>query len=131
MNKVTLEDLQTIQDIGPKVAQSIYDWFNDMRNIKFLEKLEKVGVEIEAEKPPAIKNDRVAGKKFVLTGSLESMSRDQAKDKIRALGGEASEAVTKQTDYLVAGGEPGSKLEKARKLGVRVLEEKEFLNLLK
>ena len=131
MQSLSIEDLQTLQDIGPKVAQSIYDWFNDKRNIDFLQKLEKVGVEIETEKTPAVKNAKIAGKKFVLTGSLETMSRDQAKDKIRALGGETSEAVTKQTHYVVAGTEPGSKLEKAQKLGVKVLDEKEFLELIK
>ncbi len=131
MSKATLEDLQEIQDIGPKVAQSIFDWFSDKRNIDFLEKLEKVGVELEIEKTPAVKNEKVAGKKFVLTGSMESMSRDQAKDKIRALGGEATEAVTKQTDYVVVGSEPGSKFDKAQKLGIKVLDEKEFLDLIR
>lgn len=128
MTAMTLEDLQSIRDIGPKVAQSIYDWFQKKENIRFLEKLEDVGVEIIIEKRAAM-NSRISGKKFVITGSLESMSRDQAKDKIRDLGGEVSDSVTSKTDFLVAGAEPGSKLEKAQKLGIKVLSEKEFLGL--
>jgi DNA ligase (NAD+) len=132
--ELSLDDLQKIPDIGPKVAQSIYDWFHEARNAKLLERLEKAGVEIEAEPRPgagARKNEKIAGKTFVLTGSLESMSRDEAKEKIRAEGGDASESVSSKTDYLVAGNEPGSKFEKAKKLGVKVIGEKEFLALLK
>jgi DNA ligase (NAD+) len=76
------------------------------------------------------KNGKFAGKKFVITGGLESMSREQAKEKIRELGGDASESVSKKTDYLVAGSDPGSKYEKAKELGVKVIEEKDFLDLL-
>ena len=71
------------------------------------------------------------GKTFVITGSLESMSREEAKEKIRELGGDASESVSKKTDYVVAGSEPGSKYEKGKKLGVKILNEEEFLKLIK
>jgi DNA ligase (NAD+) len=128
--KLSLDDLQKAPDIGPKVAQSIHGWFHDARNRKLLERLEKAGVEVEAP----IHNEKaghLAGKTFVLTGSIESMSRDAAKEKIRALGGEASESVSKKTDYVVVGAEPGSKYEKAKKLGVKTIDEKEFLALLK
>jgi DNA ligase (NAD+) len=128
--KLSLEDLQEVPDIGPKVAQSIYDWFRESRNIKLLERLEKAGVTIEKWQM-ANGKWQMAGKTFVITGSLESMSREAAKEKIRELGGEASESVSKKTDYLVAGSEPGSKYEKAQKLGVNIIGEKEFLELLK
>jgi DNA ligase (NAD+) len=131
MREVPLGRLQEINDVGPKVAQSIHDWFHADRNAKFIEKLERVGVKIE--KPP-IRSEaaqKLSGKIFVLTGTMESMSREAAKERIRSLGGEASESVSKKTDYLVAGAEPGSKFEKARKLGVRILDENEFLKLLK
>ncbi|MDO8536920.1 MAG: NAD-dependent DNA ligase LigA, partial [bacterium] len=127
--KMSLEDLQKIPDVGPKVAQSIYDWFHESRSIKFLEKLEEVGVKIESEKLK-VKNEKLLGKTFVLTGGLETMSREEAKEKIRALGGDVSESVSKKTDYLVAGSEPGSKYEKAKKLGIKIIDEKEFLLLL-
>ncbi|MEK7212588.1 MAG: NAD-dependent DNA ligase LigA [Patescibacteria group bacterium] len=127
---LTTEDLQKIPDVGPKVAQSIYDWFHEARNIKLVEKLDKVGVRVHNEKLKT-KNEKLQGKIFVLTGSLESMSRDEAKDKIRALGGDISESVSKKTSCVVIGSEPGSKYEQAKKLGVPTIDEKEFLALLK
>ncbi len=127
--KLTLEELQEIPDIGPKVAQSIYDWFLEKRNVKFLERLEKAGVQIQSYKSSVISHT-LAGKTFVLTGTLETMSREAAKEKIRALGGSTAELVSRKTDYVVAGAEPGSKLEKARNLGVKILGEKELLRIL-
>ena len=128
--KLGLEDLQKISDVGPKVAGSIYKWFKEKRNTKLLEKLEKAGIEIERAKRHA-PSDKLKGGTFVLTGSLESMSRDEAKEKVRALGGDISESVSKKTDYVVAGSEPGSKFDKAQKLGVKILSEKEFLAVIK
>ncbi|MDP3052960.1 MAG: NAD-dependent DNA ligase LigA [bacterium] len=130
LKNISLEKLQEISDVGPKVAQSIFDWFRNEKNIKFLAKLEEVGVNIEALKLEP-KSYKLKDKSFVLTGTLETMSREQAKGKIRLLGGEISESVSKNTDYLVAGAEPGSKLEKAKKLGVKIIEEKELLEMLK
>lgn len=126
--KLSLEDLQQAPDVGPKVAQSIYGWFREPRNRKFVERLEKAGVEIEAE--PQVKKGKLTGKTFVLTGSLAFMSREAAKEKIRELGGDASETVSKKTDYVVAGTDPGSKYEKANKLGVVILDEDQFLKLI-
>ncbi len=128
--KWNLEDLQNIRDIGPKVAQSIYDWFREKKNIKFLEKLEKVGIKIENYKLQTT-NYKLKGKTFVLTGSLEIMSRNEVKEKIRELGGDVSESVSKKTDYVVAGNEPGLKYEKAKQLGIKILTEKEFLIMIK
>jgi len=129
IKNASLEELQKIRDIGPQVSESIYNWFQEKRNLKFLEKLKEVGVEIETEKPK-VKSQRLKGLTFVLTGSLETMTREEAKEKLRFLGGEISESVSKKTDYVVVGKEPGSKLEKARKLGIKTLSEKEFLSLL-
>ncbi len=130
LKNLSLEKLQEIPDVGPKVAQSIFDWFHDEKNIKFLEKLETVGVKIEIPKSEP-RNYSLKAKTFVLTGFLETISREQAKEKIRALGGDISESVSKNTAYLVAGAEPGSKLEKAKKLGVKIIGEKELLEMLK
>ncbi len=127
--KLSLDDLQKVPDIGPKVARSIYDWFREARSVRFLERLQKAGVKVEAAPKSATKG-KLAGKTFVFTGSLESMSREAAKEKIRMLGGEASESVSKETSYVVAGAEPGSKYEKAKKLGVTILDEKEFLGMI-
>ena len=130
MQKFSLEKLQEIPDIGPKVAQSIYDWFREARNTNFIKRLEEAGVQIE--KGHASKgSNKLAGKTFVLTGTLASLEREAAKEKIRALGGEASESVSKKTSYVVVGTEPGSKYEKAKQLGVKILEEQDFLALLK
>jgi DNA ligase (NAD+) len=130
VKKWTINDLQNISDIGPKVSQSIYEWFREDRNIKFLHKLEKAGVRVIVKKLKN-KNQKLRGKTFVLTGSLKSMSREQAKEKIRDLGGDISESVSKKTDYVVAGSDSGSKYEKAEKLGVKVIGEKEFVEMLK
>jgi DNA ligase (NAD+) len=124
----TLEELQQISDIGPKVAQSIYDWFRDKRNIALLERLEKVGVQIGAPQLKT-KSCKLKAKTFVLTGTLKTMTREEAKERIRELGGDVSESVSKKTNYVVAGEEPGSKYEKAKKLDVKILNEKEFLKL--
>ncbi|MEK7566158.1 MAG: NAD-dependent DNA ligase LigA [Patescibacteria group bacterium] len=130
LKSLSLENLQEISDIGPKVAQSIYDWFRNERNIRFLEKLEKTGVEITSHELQ-VTSYKLRGLTFVLTGTLKSISRDEAKEKIRALGGDVSKSVSKKTSYVIAGSEPGSKLEKAKQLRVKILDEKEFLLLLK
>ncbi len=126
LEKAKLEELEKIQDIGPVVAKSIYKWFRQERNREFLEKLEKVGVKIEKLET----SRKLQGKTFVLTGGLESMTRDEAKEKIRELGGDISESVSKKTDYVIIGLEPGSKYDKAKKLGIKIINEKEFLKLL-
>ena len=129
--KASAEDLQDIPDIGPKVAASIVEWFHDRRNVKLVEAFGKNGVSIEPFHAPAKIGSQapLAGQTFVLTGTLGSMSREEAKEKIRALGGEVSESVSKQTSYVVAGAEPGSKYDKGKKLGITILDEKEFLKL--
>ncbi len=128
IRKAKLEDFEKILDIGPVVSKSIYEWFKEKDNLKFLEKLEKK-VKITNPKPKA-GSDKLKGKTFVLTGSLEKMSRDEARAKIRELGGDVSESVSSKTDYVVQGSESGNKAEKAKKLGVKILDEQEFLKLI-
>jgi DNA ligase (NAD+) len=127
--KLSIEDLQKIQDIGPAVAQSIYDWFYDKNNIEMLKKLDKAGIIIEYQKLK-MKNQKFNGKTFVLTGELESMARDETKTKIREFGGDVSSSVSKNTDFVVVGKNPGSKYDKAKELGVKIIEEEEFLKMV-
>jgi len=124
-----LEDFDDILDIGPVVAKSIYEWFNDKDNLKLVDRLEKVGVRILKNKPK-IENQKFKNLTFVLTGGLENMTRDQARAKIREFGGDISESVSSKTDFVVEGKEAGSKAEKAKKLGVKILSEQEFLKML-
>lgn len=130
LREAKLEDFQSILNIGPIVAKSVYEWFNDKTNLKLLDKFEKVGLKIKNNKL-IVKNQKFIDKTFVLTGSLETMTRDEARAKIRELGGGVSESVSSKTNFVVAGKEPGSKADKAKKLGVKIISEKEFLNLIK
>jgi DNA ligase (NAD+) len=129
IEKAGLEELETIEDVGPKVAESIHDWFENNKNKKFLIELQELGVKII--NPTAKNSNRLACQTFVLTGELESFTRDEAKDRVRALGGNVSSSVSKKTDYVVAGADPGSKYDKAEELGVKIIGEKEFLELVK
>ena len=126
------QTLRELKDIGPVGAESIHDWFSQKRNIQFLSKLKKAGVAIKRQEHISLpeKHQKLQGTTFVVTGSLESMTREQAKEKIRALGGIIAESISKRTNYLVVGKAPGSKLTKARKLGVKTIHEKEFLTIL-
>ena len=125
---VKAEDLQRIDGIGPKVAQSIEYFFSQKDNRHLIERLKHAGVNISAPKnhgPQPLK-----GKTFVFTGGLNSMTRPEAEDRVRALGGHPSSSVSKDTDYVVAGDSPGSKMDDARKLGIAVIGEKEFLRMI-
>jgi len=124
----TKEQLQEVSDVGPVVAESIVRWFALAQNKKLLEKFAKNGVHVLSEQNT--KDGPLSGKVFVVTGTLDSMSRQEAEEKICALGGKTSASVSKATDFVVAGANPGSKYEKAKELGVKVLDEKNFLKLL-
>lgn len=127
-----LEDFDSILNIGPVVAKSVYEWLQDKGNLKFIEKLEKyVKIISTASAKASADGAKLFGKSFVLTGSMETMTRDEAKQKIRDLGGDISESVSSKTSYVVVGLEPGSKADKAKKLGIKILSEKQFLDLLK
>jgi len=128
--ELSLEDLENMEDIGPIVAKSIFDWFHDEHNIRILAKLEENGVSIEKPVKRAEKSE-FSGKTFVLTGSLSGLTRDEAKARIRELGGEISSSVSKKTDFVVAGKDPGSKFDKAQKLDVEILDEEKFGKLIR
>lgn len=125
---ISKEQFEVIEGVGPVVADEIVKWFSDSHNQSILSKLLKQ-VTIEAPKLVA-RRQPLAAKVFVLTGTLETMSRDEAKEKIKSLGGKVSSSVSKQTDYVVAGADPGSKYDDAQKLGVTILSEPELLKLL-
>ena len=123
-----IDDLLAIDGVGTVVAESIVAWFADPDNEALLDKFTDVGVTPHYEK----KTGKLTGKHFVVTGTLDSMSRDEAADKIRALGGVFQTSVAKDTDYLVAGGKVGeSKLAKAKKYGTQIIDEPELINLLR
>ena len=128
LEKATLEELKKIPDIGEIVAESIYKWFKDKANLNFIKELLKAGVKII---PPKKIKMKLKGKTFIFTGALKSMTRDEASEKVRLLGGDVSSSVSKNTDYVVVGENPGSKYEKAKKIGVKTIDEKEFLKLIK
>ena len=123
-------ELKSIDGIGPIVAQALVEWFAEKENKELIKKLKKV---LAIKNPEASLRDKklpLGGKTFVLTGTMEGMSRDEAKAKIRAQGGDVSSSVSAKTDYVVAGEEAGSKLDKAQALGVKVITEAEFLKLV-
>ena len=125
----SFDELQALDGVGPIVAQALVDWFADKNNKKLSDNLLKQVKIIRPFASAQGESKKFSGKSFVLTGTL-SMPRDEAKDKIRALGGDVSESVSAKTTYLVAGENAGSKLAKAQKLSVKILTEKEFLNML-
>ncbi len=127
--KQSVEDLTEVHEIGPIVAESIYNFFHNAKNLKILEKLKKGGVKFPVEKVEA-KKTPLSGKIFVLTGGLNSFTRDQARKIIEDLGGRVSSSVSKKTDFVVVGKDPGSKYDKALKLGVKTVDEEEFRKLI-
>ncbi len=129
--KAGADDLERIEGIGPIVGKAIHAWFRESENKKLVERLKKVlHIENAEIKKARHANLPLAGNTFVLTGTMESLSRDEAKEKIRAQGGDVSSSVSKKTTYVVAGSDAGLKLDKATELGVKILSESEFLKLL-
>lgn len=122
-------ELEQIPGIGPVVAKHIVAFFRQPHNLKVIERLRRAGVHWESPRPH--RPTPLAGKTFVFTGTLASMTRDEAKARLQALGAKVADTVSKRTDYVVAGHTPGSKLDKARQLGMNVLDEAQFLELLK
>ena len=125
------EELEKIPAVGPRIAESVYQWFRDETDKRVLEKLRQAGVRMAEEAPAAPPAGPLAGLSFVVTGTLASMPRSRAEELIRQLGGAAGDSVTKKTDYLVVGEAAGSKLQKAQQYGTKLLNEQELLELLR
>jgi DNA ligase (NAD+) len=118
------EELEQVNEVGPRIAESIVEFFGDKHNRKLVDDLRKAGLTFSGKKKE--KGTKLAGKTFVLTGTLARYSRDDAKKLIENAGGRVSGSVSKKTDYVVAGSDAGSKLDKARELGVSVIGEEEM-----
>ncbi|OHB15306.1 MAG: hypothetical protein A2431_01480 [Candidatus Zambryskibacteria bacterium RIFOXYC1_FULL_39_10] len=131
LKEAKIERLEKIEGIGPIVAESIVEWFEDKENQKLLSKLLKHVTIEQSESSSQDLGKKLEGKTFVLTGTLETMSREEAKQKIRDLGGNISSSVSKETDFIVAGENPGTKYEKALELGVQVLNERELEKIIR
>jgi DNA ligase (NAD+) len=128
LRKATFEDLVSIHEIGTKMAQSVVSFFNDPKEQEIIDRLLAYGVNFSmSDEELTMASNKLAGQTFVLTGELSSMTRNEAKQKIEALGGKVTSSVSKNTDYVVVGENPGSKYNNALKLGVKVLNEEEFI----
>jgi DNA ligase (NAD+) len=129
--RASVEELEAIPTVGPRIAESVHQYFRDADNLRVIEKLRRAGVRMAEEVAPAPTEGPLAGLTFVITGTLASMPRSRAEELIEQLGGSASDSVTKKTDYLVVGESPGSKLQKAQRYDTKLLSEQEFLELLR
>ena len=127
--KASAEELQEVNDVGPSVSASIREFFDEPSNVELVKRLQKYGLTFKGVKK--VRGTALAGKTFVLTGTLPNYSRDAAKKMIEDAGGKVSGSVSKKTDYVVAGDDAGSKLDKARELGVKVIDEAEMVELAK
>ena len=128
--KAPPEELIQIEDVGPKVAESIVFFFHQPKNTTLLDKLREAGVNSFSQAEASSEEGLLSGQTFVLTGKLAQFSREEARKEIEQRGGTVTSTVSRKTDYVIAGAEPGAKLEKAQKLGVPVLNEKDFLALI-
>jgi DNA ligase (NAD+) len=130
LSRASEEELVEIPGVGPKIAQSIAAYFRDQGNLQTIEKLRRAGVRLAEEAPQEKRELPLAGMQFVVTGRLDSLTRALAEARIKELGGSVGSSVSRKTSYLVAGEEPGSKLEQAKKLGTPLLSEEEFLQMV-
>ena len=130
LSKATVEELDDVPEIGLTVAESVRDWFDDSGNIELCKRLEAAGVRTKMERTSEATDDTFAGRLFVLTGTLAAYTRDEARAAIEGRGGRVTSSVSKKTDYVVAGEEAGSKLDKATALGVTVIDEAAFKKML-
>src|SRR5208337_3557953 len=123
------EELEEVNEVGPRIAQSIAEFFQERKNRELVKRLQEAGLTFTGKKKE--RGTKLAGKTFVLTGTLAQFTRDQAKKMIEDAGGRVSGSVSKKTNYVVAGSDAGSKLDKARELGVSVISEDEMGELLR
>lgn len=126
----TFDELKVIHDIGDVIADSVFKYFHDEDNLNMLDELKDLGINMEYLKGESLGDTAFSGKTFVLTGTLDSITRDDAKEKIEALGGNCSGSVSKKTNVVIAGHDAGSKLTKANELGIEIWNEEEFLQVL-
>jgi DNA ligase (NAD+) len=125
----TKEEIEEINEIGPSISNSIIRFFESRDNLKLVERLKKAGLNFRSSLSKGV--NKLNGKSFVLTGTLSTLTRDEAKEKIIYFGGKASSSLSKVTDYVVVGENPGSKLDKAMKLGLKIITEEEFIEMIK
>lgn len=130
LQHATVEELDAIHEIGLAVAESVYNWMNNPRNVELIERLKSACVKMKIGESHADANENFSGKTFVLTGKLETLTRDEAAALIEERGGRVSSSVSKKTDFVVAGSDAGSKLTKAESLSVKVLSEEEFKKMV-
>jgi DNA ligase (NAD+) len=130
LSRATTDELETIPEVGPRIAQSICQFFQDPVNRELITRLKQAGVRMQDAEAVVATSQHLAGKTFVLTGTLSRMTREEAKERIMEQGGNVTGSVSKKTDYVVVGEEAGSKLMKARELGVKTITEDEFLRML-
>jgi DNA ligase (NAD+) len=128
--KTTVDELMRIEGVGPNTAEAIVDWFARPANTRVLKKLKTSGVWPKGEPKSTEKTGGLSGLTFVITGTLPKLSRDQARELIESKGGKATDSVSRKTDYLVKGENPGSKFDKAKELGVKIIGEKELRDLV-
>ncbi|HEX2697415.1 MAG TPA: NAD-dependent DNA ligase LigA, partial [Anaerolineales bacterium] len=131
LSKASVDDLQQIEGVGPNIAEAIVDWFARPANRKILKKLKDVGLWPVMKKDEKKKEGKLTGLTFVVTGTLPTFSRDDTKDFIESNGGKVTDSVSKKTDYLVLGENPGSKFDKAKSLGVKIVDEAGLKKLIK
>jgi DNA ligase (NAD+) len=124
----SIEDLEKIPNVGSEVSGSIFNWFQSKNNLNLIKELLSAGIKIL---PPEKTGKELAGKTFILTGTLKDITRSEAEKRIRLLGGHPLNSISQKTDFLVLGENPGSKLEKAKGFGVKIIDEKEFLKMIK
>jgi DNA ligase (NAD+) len=129
LSKASVEELQQIEGVGPNIAESIVDWFAQPANQKVVKKLKAAGVDPKMKKDEKKQEGALSGFTFVVTGTLPTLSRDGVKEFIESHGGKVTDSVSKKTSYLVLGENPGSKAEKARSLGVKIIDENELRKL--
>ena len=130
MHKIPMEEINAIEGFGDIVARAVYEYFHDEKNRKLFGKFERAGLNMHIDAVEGATFGAFAGKKVVVTGSLKNFGRQEAKDAVKRAGGISQSDVSAKTDFLVCGEDPGSKLGRAKELGVRVISEEEFIKLL-
>ncbi len=131
LTAASFDELQGIQGVGPRIAESIRRFLDDTHNARIIDRLKKAGLQFEEKRRRSAKQSALTGKTVVLTGTLSSYTREQARQMIEDSGGHVASSVSSKTDYVVVGADPGSKHDKAKKLGVQIVEEEEFVRLVK